>query len=402
MGASLTNIDSFGALQKGPDISLPKTRVLFVSPVSEAKGGAERALIELLSNPWLDCALAVPEYGELGIAAERRNVACACYHPTALSSVHRPPRLSQMAAAVVDTFRCALRIRRIARAHSCDLIHTNGLKAHAIGVLLRILFGFQVVVHLHDIPYSKLERMIWRGISLFANRVIVVSSPCWPGTMTKKVFVLPNGVRAVSSLPAPAPKPNNVRLGFVGRYHPHKGLDLLLDWVGAARDAGLDVGLVTRGRPDPDHPLYWPRICDRIKAEGREPYVIDQGWQNGERTYQDIDFLLVPSDIPDPAPLVIPEAMMAGVVVIGFPAGGIPSLIPPGTGSLARSPLEFVAALRTYLQTPGLYEEVRAAAYRHVKVAHDPDVLAQRFASICSALRSTKTKERPASGSAPL
>ena len=378
-----------------------KARVLFVSPVSDVKGGAERVLLDLLANPWLEPVLTVPEPGELSAAAERLNVCFACYHPTGLVGVHRPPRLSQMAAAVVDVFRCALRIRHIARAQRCDLIHTNGLKAHAIAVVLRVMFGFRVVVHLHDIAYSRLERGIWLTIGTLVTRVIVVSRACWPGPALGKVIVLQNGVRPVRSIVSIPSRLDQIRLGFVGRYHPHKSLDLLLDWVGAARAAGLDVTLVMRGRPDVDHLAYWARICSRIKVEGLEPYVTDQGWQHGAATYADIDFVLVSSEVPDPAPLVIPEAMMAGIVVIGYPAGGIPQLVPSGTGTLVRTPAEFVAALRSYLETPGLYEGVRAAANRHVKIAHDPEALALRFASICQSTLSLSEQNIPAASASP-
>jgi glycosyltransferase involved in cell wall biosynthesis len=362
---------------------LVRPRVLFISPVSDMKGGAERVLLELLANPWLQPVLAVPEPGELSDAAERAGVRWACYHPTALSGVHRPPKLSQILAAIIDTFRCASRLRRIAREQRCDLIHTNGLKADALGMILRGLFGCRVLVHLHDIPYTRVERLIWRGIGLFATRVIVVSQPCWPGRPTGRVVVLRNAVKVVRPPATTSPRLDKMRLGFVGRYHPNKGLDVLLDWVKGARDAGIAISLVMRGRPDPDHPDYWARIRGRIKNEKLEAFVTDQGWRPNGNVYEDIDVLLVPSERPDPAPLVIPEAMAAGLVVIGFPSGGIPDLIPPGTGSLASTTDAFVDALRAYRDTPGFYEQVRAAGYRHVQTAHDPKSLANRFAAIC-------------------
>ena len=360
-----------------------KPRVLFVSPVSDKKGGAERVLLELLSNRELVSVLAVPEYGELSKFAQDHDVPVGCYYPTALVQVHRPLRLRRMVAAVVDSFRCARRLSRMARAQRCDLIHTNGLKAHVLGAIVSILFRARVIVHLHDIPYSGPERLIWRLIGACVARVIIVSEPCWPGPRAGAVAVLPNPVWPISAELRQSKGPQSLRLGFVGRYHPHKGMDLLLDWIKAASIAGLKFNLVLRGRPDSDHPAYWSRIRHRIQAEDLASLVEDQGWQESGAAYDDLDFLLVPSELPDPAPLVIPEAMTAGVVVIGYPAGGVPGLIPAGTGMLARTPVEFVDALRSCLESPYLYQAIRKAAYLHVRDANDPASVARQFADIC-------------------
>ena len=264
---------------------LARPRVLFVTPVSYLYGGAERVLVELLANPSIEPVLAVPEFGELSAAAERLRVPVACYHPTALLNVHRPPRLSQIAAAVIDAFRCAIRLRNIARKQNCTVMHTTGLKAHALVPILGGLLRARVMVHLHDIPYTRVERIIWRLIAAFAAVVIVVSDACWPGRLGGKVVVLKNGMRLGSAEPPQGSwQPHRpLRLGFIGRYHPNKGLDLLLDWVKTARDADIPLSVVMRGRADPNHREYWERICQRIRSEGLNTSWLMRGGSQAAR-----------------------------------------------------------------------------------------------------------------------
>jgi glycosyltransferase involved in cell wall biosynthesis len=247
-------------------------------------------------------------------------------------------------------------------------------------------------MHFHDIPYSAVERQIWWVLGAFARRIIVVSAPCWPGRVGGKVQVVVNAVAPCRPALTDPPPLRTLRLGFIGRYHVHKGMDLLLNWTAAARQAGIDFSLVLRGRPDPDYLPYWARIQGRIRAEGLADCVVDQGWRSSTAVYDDLDIVVVPSQMPDPAPLVIPEAMGAGVVVVAYPSGGIPGLVPAGTGALVEHPAAFAKALHDFLTVPDLYRRTREAAYAHVRIAHDPDAVARHFAQVCVSALSPSPK----------
>ena len=316
---------------------MTRPRILFVSPVSHFKGGAEVVMRHMLANPYIDPVLAVPEDGPVAEAARAQGIPVCCYHPAAMLHVHRPPRPGPMLAAVVDAVRCAFRLRRLAKAHGCDIVHSNGLKPHMLCAILGLFTRTKTLVHLHDIPYRASERAIWRFIAAMVRQVVVVSRPCYPAAaLPARVVVVHNGITALSpELQAPG-FGDQLRLGFVGRFHPNKGLDLLLDWFAAIRNQGVNATLTIRGRPDPDRPEYWDAIKQRIGREGLAAWVHEEGWVTGAATYAGIDMLLVPSQTPDPLPLVVPEAMSAGVVVAGYAAGGIPEMIEDGvTGLLA-------------------------------------------------------------------
>jgi len=195
-----------------------------------------------------------------------------------------------------------------------------------------------------------------------------VSRPCFPGAvLPANVQVLRNGITMVHPALPPAREAGPLRLGFVGRFHPNKGLDLLLDWFGAVRRAGLDATLTIRGRADPDMPAYWTGIQARIRDEGLAPWVREEGWTTGAATYAGLDVLLMTSKTPDPAPLVVPEAMSAGVIVAGYPAGGIPGMIEDGrTGLIVKDGAGLVARLQTLTAEQDGIARMRAAAYESV------------------------------------
>lgn len=348
---------------------MPRLKILFVSAVPDFKGGAEVVLRAMLDNKLIEPVLAVPNDGPLAEAARAMGITVCSYNPGAMLRVHRPPRPGPMLAAAADATRCAFRLRALAQEHGCSIIHSNGLKPHMLCAILGTLTRTKTLVHLHDIPYRRAERVIWKVIANRVSRVIMVSRPCYPSdTLPANVQVVPNGIAMACKTLPPARAPGPLRLGFVGRFHPNKGLDLLLDWFAAVRQHGPDATLTIRGRPDPEMPDYWDRIRGRIRDEGLEPFVRQEGWVTGAATYAGLDILLMSSKTPDPAPLVVPEAMSTGVVVAGYPAGGIPGMIEDGvTGLLVESGADLSRRLRSLMETPGDFDRMRRSAYEHVK-----------------------------------
>lgn len=346
-----------------------RPRVMLVSPVSDFKGGAEVVLRGMLANPLADPVLAVPGPGAIADAADAMGIPVCFYLPGAMMKVHRPPRPGPIAAAAGDLVRCAFRLRRLAREHGCDILHSNGLKAHMLCAIVAPFTRIRTLVHLHDIPYRQSERAIWRAIAASVTKVIMVSRPCFPGDrLPANVKVLRNGIAPLFDTLPPARVGGPLRLGFVGRYHPNKGLDLLLDWFGAVRAAGVDATLAIRGRPDPDLPEYWPGIQRRIEREGLSPWVKDEGWTTGTATYAKLDVLLITSQIPDPAPLVVLEAMSAGVIVAGYPAGGIPSMIDDGrTGLFVTDGATLASKLQRLIDDPAALDALRNSAFQRVR-----------------------------------
>jgi glycosyltransferase involved in cell wall biosynthesis len=303
--------------------------------------------------------------------AARHSLPVVYFNPSALLDVHRPVRIANALRSIPDALRCAARLRRLAREHGCQIIHSNGLKVHLLAMLAALFQRrLRSIVHLHDIPYSAVERSLWRALGRGADRVVVVSRPCWPGRrLPANVRIIPNGLPAPAApQSAPVPAATGVfRLGFVGRFHPHKGLMLLVSWVAAARDAGLVFELHLRGAPDPHMPAYWAAVQQRLADLNLQDRVYLDGWRSGDSVYAELDAIVVPSDYPDPLPRVVLEAGVRGLPVIALPSGGIPTMIIEGTTGFFVTDLSgFVAVLRDLIRNPQLRSEVGSAAQRYV------------------------------------
>lgn len=344
-------------------------RVLFLSPVPDFRGGAERVLMDMLACPGIEPFLGVPADGEVRTAAEARGIPVSIIDTRRVAQVHRPVRLGPLAAAAGDAWRAAREVRALAHRIDCDVVHSNGLKPHVVAALARRSgpTTWRFVAHLHDIPYTRLERIIWRGIATAADRVIAVSRPCLPNPEAAHVHIVPNGLALPSAL-LERHLDRPLRVGFIGRYVKVKGLHLLLDWFDAACAAGIDAVLKLRGRTSPEHAAYWDEIRGRIDASPHRARIVDEGFRPRDVLYDDLDVVAVSSDYPDPHPFVVKEAQSEGVPVIAYPAGGIPDMIRHGeTGFFATTPATFVDVLARLRDEPALFETVRQGAWAYAQ-----------------------------------
>lgn len=361
-----------------------------MSAVSDFRGGAEQVLLDLLANPAIEPILALPSPGPLDRVAARYNIRVVYFNLGSIAKVHRPLTLISTLRSIPDSIRCSSLLRRAARQYGCEIIHSNGLKVHVLA-LLATLFrrGLRHVVHLHDIPYTLVERSLWRVLGRGVDRIVVVSRPCWPSPhLPDNVRIIPNGVTTHPFTAVPPAKGSSVlRLGFVGRFHPYKGLILLVDWLSAARDTGLNLELRLRGKPDPDMPLYWDAVQQQMAKKKLLNLVRVDGWCTGSSVYADIDVLVVPSDHPDPLPRVVLEAGARGIPVIAFPSGGIPTMIVDRkTGFLVQNRSEFVEVVTLLSRDPELRNAVGVAAQQHIAAEFTLESFYEKFNMLYSEL----------------
>jgi glycosyltransferase involved in cell wall biosynthesis len=179
---------------------------------------------------------------------------------------------------------------------------------------------------------SRLEE-----IMTLSDRVVV---PCeWlfktlviNGVNPKKLLLCRQGLSLSIPLKARAPRPKGspLRIGFVGRTSPFKGIDTLIRAV-RALPAQKPVELILytvatngeqqacaaslRAMSGGDSRIHWASPLPREK-------IVE--------SLQKLDVLAVPSRVLETGPLVVLEAFMAGVPVIGSNLGGIAELVTDG------------------------------------------------------------------------
>lgn len=138
--------------------------------------------------------------------------------------------------------------------------------------------------------------------------------------------------QGVSNVAPQASKPErpsrSLRIGYLGRWDPLKGIDKLVQAV-LRLPASVPVELQIRAvEPnDPAMRAYMIDTCRVAKADSRIQILGPLPGDSVPRFLQNIDMLAVPSQWFETGPLVVLEAFSAGTPVIGSDLGGISELV---------------------------------------------------------------------------
>lgn len=152
-----------------------------------------------------------------------------------------------------------------------------------------------------------------------------------------------------------------LRLGFIGRLDPSKGLEHLIDAVGRMSVGAASLRIAGMGKPD-----YTSALNARASGATNIDFI---GHASPADFYPSIDLLVIPSVWEDPFPRVFHEALAYGVPSLVTPLGGLSEVIEhgrngfliAGTGTEALS-----ASLSELIRTPWnrdfVFAECRKAA----------------------------------------
>ena len=112
-----------------------------------------------------------------------------------------------------------------------------------------------------------------------------------------------------------------LRVGYLGRLAPSKGIELMLDALTPLVPRRCQVSVAGAGSKE-----YEATLKSRYEASG----VRFMGRVDSRKFLTDIDVLVTPSLWHEPFGLVLCEAMSAGVPVVASAVGGIPEIVEHG------------------------------------------------------------------------
>jgi glycosyltransferase involved in cell wall biosynthesis len=169
-------------------------------------------------------------------------------------------------------------------------------------------------------------------------------------------------------------------IGFVGSMVWHKGGHILLS---AARLLKGCFEIVIAGDAQVG-PEYYAQL--RRAASGL-PVRFAGRFERADvpRVYGELDVLVVPSLWPENSPLVIHEAFMHGVAVVGSRVGGIPELVKEGVNGFtydAFSPAALAEVLQRFIDDPGLAVRMAERAPAVKSIEEDAAEWEARYASL--------------------
>ncbi|NYZ17962.1 glycosyltransferase family 4 protein [Azospirillum sp. RWY-5-1] len=219
------------------------------------------------------------------------------------------------------------------------------------GIVLAIARAFRVpvVLHMHAGRFpdqyrnsSRLARFGIRKVIGMADEVVVLGD-YWRRFMQEefqgianRVTVLHNAVPGPAALAPRAPTPDPVRLLFLGRLIPLKGIAYLLEALATDALKARDWRLTIAG--DGDLEAHRRKVAEAGIADR----VHFTGWLSQEGCRQELakaDVLVQPS-LFEGLPMSVLEGMAHGLAVVATPVGAVPDAVEDGVTGLLVPPGE--------------------------------------------------------------
>lgn len=244
-----------------------------------------------------------------------------------------------------------------------------------------LLYTAQNILKRYPLPVRLLERA-----ALDAAAAIYPCSTGAADVLRRKGYrgvirVLPLGVNVDRFTPDPtwagSSRAGCLRLAFVGRLVPEKGLDVVLEAM--AGEAGWHLEVLGTG---PEEPALRAR-ADGLGLADQVTFLGSVAQEDLPAAYRRADILVVPSqDTPawtEQFCRVAVEAMACGVPVVASAVGSLPEvvgdgglLVPPGDPEKLRAALRCLAEDRALRQKLGVVgrEASRRASWAAVGAAH--------------------------------
>jgi glycosyltransferase involved in cell wall biosynthesis len=288
------------------------------------------------------------------------------------------------------------RILQIIREKNVDLIHSHLTFANILGAIVGWLTNTPVIATLHSERFDHIDPR-WQlmekwALRYGARKIIAVGQSVISGHNsrlgTKKMLLVPNAVPEFPAITLEKKKSirrelvaesGSILLISVGRLSPPKGyFDLLLSFTTVAREhRNIHLLIVGGGELFAD-------LKAKIDACGMAGRVQLLGQRN------DVPDLLMASDIYVSAshweglPIVILEALAAGLPIVATEVGDIPQVVIDGTGILvpSHSPNQLAAAINSLISDPAKTKRLGENAKAHVNENYHPKVWANRIMSI--------------------
>jgi len=274
--------------------------------------------------------------------------------------------------------RPAFRLAKILRQERIALIHTHTPRAALIGRVAARLTGLPMVHHVHSPTIADTTQRVRRWVNGLSERIsmqglaglITVSHTlrqyvAQRGLRAGLIQVVHNGVPVLGPLTKREVPTGDWTLGTVALFRPRKGLEVLLHALANLRQQGLPVRLRAVGQfetPDYERTIHalagelqvndaidWTGFCSDVPAELAR-----------------MDLFVLPSLFGEGLPMVVLEAMAAGVPVVATRVEGIPEAVRDRVDGLIAEPnnvASLTAQLACVVRGEVSWQELRRTAH---------------------------------------
>ncbi len=289
------------------------------------------------------------------------------------------------------------------------IFHTHGYRADVLDAPIARARGIPTVTTVHGFTGGGWKNRLFEWTQRRSFRrfhaVVAVSKPlrdrlAGGGIPLDRLHLVPNACRPpsapldrIGARMALGASGDAFLIGFVGRLSHEKGADLLLDALALLDDVPVKLSVIGDGdqRITLDKRAREHGLADRIKWHGAIPQA--------SRFFNGFD-LFVLSSRSEGTPIVLLEAMAAGVPVVATSVGGVPDIVSSEQALLvpSESPSALASAIRSIRENPRAARERASAALSLVAERYASGPWLARYDAVYAQLlvaRALGTRNRP-------
>jgi glycosyltransferase involved in cell wall biosynthesis len=299
-------------------------------------------------------------------------------------------------------------IRKLLREGRFDLVHAHIYASAVAAAVATRGTGLPLVVTEHtEASWQNLwARLFSRWTYRRARQIIAVSTPIErrlierDGVSPERVTLIPNAVIPASGNPPsladtlPDGWLEMPLVGVVARLQPEKGVATFLKAAAHVSMVSPEARFLVVG----DGPLR-EELVDLVGRVGLRERVHFLGYRvDAQRLIGLLDVLVVPS-LTEGSPLIVLEAMAAGVPVVASAVGGIPDQVRHGeVGVLVPpdDPNALAGALGALLEDPALARRLGEAGRRRTENEFSHEALVRRIEAVYRAALGGETAQEDA------
>lgn len=324
--------------------------IMFISPVGNFVGGAEKSLTLLLEElvsfgkfkvgcVFLQDGNMRDQYKKMGIDTFLIDVDKDILEVTRNNCFFSPLFFLNKTLRVLPSIK---QLQKIIINNNVKIIHTNGLKAHIFGSLAGRLTNTDVVWHVRDIIEKENAKLILKmAANIRLNKAICVSQSTanYLNINDRKKVVIYNAAleKRIKQIMESEDgsklrvhygiKNDDIVIGNISRIVRWKGQHIILDIFRKLVKENDNIKLLLVGSSD-NEDNYLEQLTEYVCENNLAEKVIFTGFvEDPLPIYSIIDIFIHTPIEPDPLPRAVMEACCFGIPVIGSSLGGITEMI---------------------------------------------------------------------------
>jgi glycosyltransferase involved in cell wall biosynthesis len=277
------------------------------------------------------------------------------------------------------------KLAAIIRSGGFRLIHTHTARSAVIGRLVSMITRVPMVHHIHSPTTCDTTDRFRNWANWLAERIVLPKASALiavseaVGNYVRQqgfgVYVVPNGVPARRVVAARNPAKADWTLGTIALFRPRKGLEVLLEALAQLRSRNLPVRLRAVGCFETaEYENHIKHLANQLNLQSTIDWAGFARDIDGELARMDL--FVLPSLFGEGLPMVVLEAMAAGLPVVASAVSGVPEAVRDGQEGLLvepANPFALAAAIERFVTREVSWNELGSAALmRHAE--HFSDV----------------------------